>query len=232
MSDPPPPLAPQTPAFDLPYLRALALQRQLTDDELTAATGIPTADWPTHLTPHTLSSAAMIALASILNTSPESLLRPAGTDPQRPDHTPHLAPQTAVLHAALIETGPIHPDDLAAALEWNPTDLTRAITSLKAQLHQTNSPQRLIHTPSTIHLAAAPGLLTPRQLRNLHQAGHGAAALSPAEATATAHLLQRTVLGLPVDIAAPRSRAWPTGACCSPPARHPPLTPTCCSPSA
>ena len=201
-------LLPQPPhpqlsmAFDLPYLRARALERRLTDDELAALTGIPTTDWDSHLTPQTLSSAALIALAHALGTPPESLLRQPDAPCQPSHRSPQLAPHAAVLHAALIETGRIHPDDLASALEWDPTRLKRAAAALKAHLHQANSPQRLIHTETTIHLASLPGLLTTRQLSSLYSTGHTAAALSPGEATAAADLLQRTVRGLPVDVPA------------------------------
>ncbi|MCX5426145.1 hypothetical protein [Streptomyces sp. NBC_00078] len=213
-------------AFDLPYLRARASQCRLTDDELTALTGIPTADWEARLTPQSLSSAAMIALAHILNTSPESLLCQPGTARAGPRHNPQLTPQAAVLHAALIETGPVHPDDLASALEWKPTRLTRATAALKAHLDQPNSPQRLISTETTIHLAATPGLLTSRQLDNLHHAGHCAAALSPTEATAAARLLHHTALGLPVNASAaqiPRLINRRLLAPVGPPAPHPDL---------
>ncbi|WP_405593925.1 hypothetical protein OG741_37440 [Streptomyces sp. NBC_01410] len=201
MTDPHPPNL-QTPlAFDLPFLRARAMECRLTDDELTALTGIPTTDWDSHLTPQTLSSAALIALAHALNTPPDALLRQPDT-PHNPPTQPATGPHSAVLHAALIETGRIHPDDLASALEWDPTRLKRAAAILKAHLHQANSPQRLIHTETTIHLAALPGLLTGRQLNSLYSTGHTAAALSPGEATAAADLLHRAVRGLPVDVPA------------------------------
>ncbi|WP_405933723.1 hypothetical protein [Streptomyces sp. NBC_00827] len=228
MTDPPPhpPDLPTPAAFDLPYLRARALQCRLTDDELTALTGIPTAEWEARLTPQNLSSAAMIALAHILNTPPDSLLYQPGTPRTGPHRSPQPTPQAAVLHAALIETGPVHPDDLASALEWHPTRLTRAAAALKTHLAQANSPQRLICTDTTIHLAATPGLLTSRQLDNLHHAGHCAASLSPNEATAAARLLHRTVLGLPVDASAaqiPRLTNRGLLAPVGPPAPHPDL---------
>ncbi|MET7714818.1 hypothetical protein [Streptomyces sp. NPDC005407] len=213
-------------AFDLPYLRARALECRLTDDELTALAGIPSTDWDPHLTPQTLSGAALIALAHALNTPPESLLRQPDTTRKPPHRSPQLAPRTAVLHAALIETGRIHPDDLASALEWDPTRLKRAAAALQAHLHQANSPQRLIHTEATIHLAALPGLLTTRQLNSLYSTGHIAAALSPSEATAAADLLHRTARGLPLDVPAaqiPRLANRRLLAPASPPAPHPDL---------
>ncbi|MGI5484741.1 hypothetical protein [Streptomyces lavendofoliae] len=55
MSDqPPPPGDTAAAAFDLMFLRTRAAQCRLSDEDLTALTGIPTADWGTHLTPHTL----------------------------------------------------------------------------------------------------------------------------------------------------------------------------------
>ncbi|MFD9194995.1 hypothetical protein ACFWCA_43145 [Streptomyces phaeochromogenes] len=202
MTKPNPPHLHASLAFDLPFLRARALERRLTEDELATLTGIPTADWDPRLTPQALSSAALIALAHALNTPPESLLRPLDAPHQPPHRSPQLAPHTAILHAALIETGRIHPDDLASALEWDPTRLKRAAATLKTHLHQANSPQRLTHTETAIYLAAQPGLLTARQLNSLYSTGHTAAALSPGEAVAAAHLLHRTVHTLPMDLPA------------------------------
>ncbi|MFF4590442.1 hypothetical protein [Streptomyces sp. NPDC001388] len=213
-------------AFDLPFLQERARERRLTDDELTTLTGIPTTDWDPHLTPQTLSSAALIALAHALNTPPESLLRQPDTPHQPPHRSPQRAPHAAVLHAALIETGRIHPDDLASALEWDPTRLKRAAATLKTHLHQANSPQHLVHTETAIYLAAQPGLLTARQANSLYSTGHTAAALSPGEATAAASLLHRTVHALPLDLPAEqiprlanRRLLAPTG----PPTPHPDL---------
>lgn len=158
---PPPPHVQHPVGFDLSYLRSRALECRLTDDELTELTGTPTADWSTHLTPQTLSIAALIDLAHALNTSPESLLCQPDTTHKPHRRSPQLAPHAAVLHAALTETGRIHPDDLASALEWTPTRLKRAAASLTAQLHRANSPQRLIHNGMNMHLAAGPRLLTP-----------------------------------------------------------------------
>ncbi|MCZ0991761.1 hypothetical protein [Streptomyces diastatochromogenes] len=226
MTHPNPPHPQTTLAFDLPFLRARARESQLTDDELTTLTGIPTTDWDPHLTPQTLNSAALLALAHALHTPPESLLRQPDTPHQPPHRSPQHAPHAAILHAALIETGRIHPDDLASALEWDPTRLKRAAATLKTHLHQANSPQRLIHTDTAIHLAAQPGLLTARQLNSLYRTGHTAAALSPGEATTAAHLLHCTAHALPLDLPAEqiprltnRRLLAPTG----PPAPHPDL---------
>lgn len=184
----------QSIAFDLEFLRACAMDCHLTEDELTALTGLPTADWDTHLTPHTLNVAALISLARALNTSPESLLRQSG---QAPRPNPQAPTHASILHAALLETGCIHPDDLASALEWSPLRLNRAAAALAAHLQHTLSPQRLIHTDTTIHLTTLPGLLTPSQRRNLHSAGHTSASLTPTEAAAITTLLHHTAHGLP-----------------------------------
>jgi hypothetical protein len=170
---------------------------RLGDDELTALTGIPTADWDTHLTPQTLPAAALIHLARALATSPESLLRTPVQD-NRP--APQTATHATVLHAALMEAGRIHPDDLASALEWPPHRLERAATALAAHLEQHNSPHRLVHTDTGIHLTTTPGLLTGRQRQNLHGTGHTAASLSPPEAAAVTRMLHRTASGLPLDL--------------------------------
>lgn len=142
-------------AFDLMFLRTRAAECRLTDEDLAALTGIPTADWDTH----TLPAAALLALARALNTSPESLLRVPEYASRR--SVPGAATHATVLHAALLEVGRIHPDDLASALEWPPYRLERAAGTLAAHLDQPGSPQRLIHTDTTIHLATVPGCLTP-----------------------------------------------------------------------
>ncbi len=183
--------------FDLTFLRERAVHCRLGDDELTALTGIPTADWDTHLTPQTLPAAALIHLARALDTSPQSLLHTTGQD-ERP--VPEPATQATVLHAALLETGPIHPDDLAGALQWPPHRLKRAATALAAHLEQPGSPHRLVHTDTGIHLATTPGLLTGRQRQNLHTACHTTASLSPSEAAALTRLLCRTADGLRPDL--------------------------------
>ncbi|WP_345984080.1 hypothetical protein [Streptomyces sp. DSS69] len=110
-----------------------------------------------------------------------------------------------------------HPPDTS------PPQLSRPI------LDQADSPQRLICTDTTIHLAATPGPLTSRQLDNLHHAGHCAASLSPNEATAAARLLHRTVLGLPVDASAAQIPRLTNRGLLAP-VGPPRLTPTCCSP--
>ncbi|MFD7981059.1 hypothetical protein [Streptomyces sp. NPDC059071] len=224
MSDqPPPPGDTSAAAFDLMFLRTRATQCRLTDEDLTALTGIPTADWGTHLTPHTLPAAALLALARALNTSPESLLRV-------PEHTsrgfvPGAATHATVLHAALLEVGRIHPDDLACALQWPPRRLKRAATALAAHLEQRGSPQRLIHTDTTIHLTCVPGLLTGTQRQNLYNTGHTAASLAPGEAAALTRLLHRTARGLTPGLPADqiprlanRRLLAPAG---KPPAPHP-----------
>ncbi|WP_240677597.1 hypothetical protein [Actinacidiphila soli] len=196
---PPPPGDTSAAAFDLMFLRERAIQCRLTDEDLTALTGIPTADWDTHLTAHTLPAAALFPLARALNTSPESLLlqpMPAS----RPG--PGVATHATVLHAALLEADRIHPDDLASALEWPPYRLKRAVTTLAAHLEQPSSPHRLIHTDTTIHLTCVPGLLDPKQRQNLHNTGHTAVSLAPGEATALTRLLHRTARGLTPDLPA------------------------------
>ncbi|GAB7036112.1 hypothetical protein AB0G35_34155 [Streptomyces sp. NPDC021749] len=199
MTKPAQPTGERPLAFDLMFLRERAMDCRLTDEELAALTGIPTADWDTHLTPHTLPAAALFPLARALNTSPESLLR-APEQATRPG--PSTATHATVLHAALLEAGRIHPDDLASALEWTPHRLKRAATSLASHLEQPSSPHRLIHTDTTIHLITVPGLLTGSQRQNLHSAGHTAASLTPGEAAATARLLYCHSSGLPPDLSA------------------------------
>lgn len=137
MTAPAPPPGASPLAFDLTFLRERAMDCRLGDYELTALTGIPTADWDTHLTPQTLSAEALIHLARALATSPESLLRTPAQDP-RP--APAAAAHATVLHAALMEAGRIHPDDLACALEWPAHRLGRAATALAAHLEQHHSP--------------------------------------------------------------------------------------------
>ncbi|MFF7638556.1 hypothetical protein ACFZB9_36215 [Kitasatospora sp. NPDC008050] len=198
MTAPAPPPAAGRLSFDLTFLRERALGCRLGDDELTALTGIPTADWDTHLTPQTLPAAALIHLARALDTSPQSLLRTPGQDKKRPG--PQVAAHATVLHAALMEAGRIHPDDLASALEWPPQRLRRAATALAAHLEQHDSPHRLVYTDTGIHLTTTPGLLTGRQRQNLHTAGHTAASLSPSEAAALTRLLHTAADGLPPEL--------------------------------
>ncbi|MFD9816678.1 hypothetical protein [Streptomyces sp. NPDC059080] len=181
-------------AFDLVFLRTRAAEYRLTDEDLTALTGIPTTDWGTHLTPHTLPAATLFILARALNTSAESLLRQLAPN-RRP--APAAADHATVLHAALLEADRIHPDDLASALEWTPHRLGRAATTLAAHLEQQGSPQRLVHTDTTIHLTCVPDLLDPKQRQNLHNCGHTAASLAPGEAAALARLLHHTARDLP-----------------------------------
>jgi hypothetical protein len=188
--------------FDLTLVRKRARERHLTDEDLAALCGIPVADWGRLLSPHTLSAAALFALARALDTSPESLLRDAGhtrRPPARPCSRPAAgtAPHATVLHAALLQTGPVHPDDLASALTWPVYQLQRAAQTLAAQLEQQAGPQRLVHTDTTLHLALQPGLLTAAQEQNLHEGGHTAASLSPGEAAALTCLLHTAVHGLP-----------------------------------
>jgi len=197
----PPPGNTPAAAFDLMFLRDRAMECRLTDEDLTALTGIPTADWDTHLTPHTLPAAALFPLARALNTSPQSLLR-VPEQATRPSPSPQAATHATMLHAALLEAGRIHPDDLASALEWPPHRLKRAATALAAHLEQPSSPHRLVHTDTTIHLTCVPGLLDPRQRQNLHSAGHTASSLAPGEAAAVTRLLHRTGSGLPPDVPA------------------------------
>ncbi|EGX57746.1 hypothetical protein SZN_21391 [Streptomyces zinciresistens K42] len=201
MTDQPPqPGDTSVAAFDLMFLRTRAAQCRLTDEDLTALTGIPTADWGTHLTPHTLPAAALLALARALDTSPESLLRV----PEQASRgsVPGAATHATVLHAALLEVGRIHPDDLACALQWPPHRLKRAATALAVHLEQPSSPQRLIHTDTTIHLTCVPGLLTGTQRQNMYNTGHTAASLAPGEAAALTRLLHRTARGLTPDLPA------------------------------
>lgn len=183
--------------FDLMFWRTRAMECRLTDEDLTALTGIPTADFGTHLTPHTLPAATLFTLARALNTSAESLLRQSGPT-RRP--APEAAGHATVLHAALLEADRIHPDDLASALEWTPHRLKRAATTLAAHLDQPSSPHRLLHTDTVIHLTTVPGLLGPKQRQNLHNSGHTAASLAPGEAAAVTRLLHHTVTGLPADV--------------------------------
>ncbi|OKI99919.1 hypothetical protein [Kitasatospora sp. CB01950] len=197
MTAPAPPTGTSLFAFDLTFLRERATDCRLGDDELTALTGIPTADWDTHLTPQTLPAAALIHLAHALSTSPESLLRTHAQD-SRPG--PQTATHAIVLHAALMEAGRIHPDDLASALEWPAHRLGRAATALAAHLEQHDSPHRLVHTDTSIHLTTMPGLLTGQQRQNLHSTGHTVASLSPLEAAAVTRLLRRTAEGLPLEL--------------------------------
>lgn len=185
--------------FDLAFCRERAGERHLTDGDLAALCGIPVADWGRRLSPHTLSAAALFALARALDTSPESLLRDAGYA-RRPRRRPRSGPGTAehatVLHAALLETGPLHPDDVASALQWPAHQLRRAAKALAARLEQQAGPHRLVHTDTTLHLAPQPGLLTVEQEQNLHEGGHTAASLSPGEAAALTSLLHTAVHGL------------------------------------
>ncbi|MFI1018240.1 hypothetical protein [Streptomyces sp. NPDC020965] len=120
----------------------------------------------------------------------------------QPEHTTRpgagAATHATVLHAALLKTGRIHPDDLASALEWPPDRLKHAATALAAHLEQPSSPHRLIHTGTTIHLTTGPGLLGPKQRHNLHTA----ASLSPDEAAAITSQLHRTAGGFPTDLPA------------------------------
>ncbi|MGW8850069.1 hypothetical protein ACWGNE_20100 [Streptomyces xiamenensis] len=197
---PPPPGDTSAVAFDLMFLRTRAAECRLTDEDLTALTGIPTADWGTHLTPHTLPAAALFPLARALNTSPESLLRV-------PEHAsrgsvPGAATHATVLHAALLEVDRIHPDDLASALDWPPHCLKRAATALAAHLEQPSSPHRLIHSDTTIHLTCVPGMLEPKQRQNLLGTGHTAASLAPGEAAALTRLLHHTPRGITPDLPA------------------------------
>lgn len=193
-------------AFDLTFCRERARARALTDEDLAQLTGIPTADWGRRFTPHTLTAAALFALACALDTSPESLLRErAHTRRPRPRPRSGTAGQTAhatVLHAALLQTGRIQPDDLASALQWSAHRLQRAAKALAVQLEQQAGPHRLVHTPTTLHLAAQPGLLTAEQQQNLHEGGHTAASLSPGEAAALTRLLHVTAHRLPVTVPA------------------------------
>ncbi|GAB2967282.1 hypothetical protein [Streptomyces heilongjiangensis] len=193
-------------AFDLTFCRERARARALTDDDLAQLTGIPTADWDRCSTPHALTAAALFALARALDTAPESLLRERGHT-RRPQPRPHpgaagaAAPAT-VLHAALLQTGRIHPDDLASALQWPAHRLQRAATALAAALEQQAGPHRLVHTDTTLHLAAQPGLLTAEQQQNLYEGGHTAASLSPGEAAALTRLLYSAAHGLPDTVPA------------------------------
>ncbi|WP_241838233.1 hypothetical protein [Streptomyces sp. CB03234] len=195
----PPPGDTSAAAFDLTFLRTRAMECKLTDEDLAALTGIPTTDFDTHLTPHTLPAGALFTLARALNTSAESLLRqPAPA--RRP--APGAATHATVLHAALLEADRIHPDDLASALEWTPHRLKRAATTLAAHLEQSSSPHRLIHTDTAIHLTCVPDLLDPKQRQNLHNSGHTAASLAPGEAAALTRLLHHTARGFTPDLPA------------------------------
>ncbi|WFB11392.1 hypothetical protein LRS74_33465 [Streptomyces sp. LX-29] len=195
----PPPGDTSAVAFDLTFLRERAVECRLTDEDLTALTGIPTADWDSHLTPHTLPAASLFTLARALNTSAESLLRQPAPN-RRP--APAAADHATVLHAALLEADRIHPDDLASALQWTPHRLKRAATTLAAHLEQPSSPHRLVHTDTAIHLTCVADLLDPKQRQNLHHAGHTAASLAPGEAAALTCLLHHTVRGLTPDLPA------------------------------
>ncbi|MEU2995724.1 hypothetical protein ABZ772_36650 [Streptomyces griseoincarnatus] len=194
-------------AFDLTFCRERARARALTDEDLAQLTSIPTADWGRRFTPHTLTAAALFALARALDTSPESLLRTSG-HARRPRRRPgraeaaEAAAHATVLHAALLQTGRIHPDDAASALQWSAHRLQRAARALAVQLEQQAGPHRLVHTPTTLHLAAQPGLLTAEQQQNLHEGGHTAASLSPGEAAALTRLLHAAVHGLPATVPA------------------------------
>jgi hypothetical protein len=195
----PPPGVTSAVAFDWKFVRERAAQCRLTDEDLAALTGIPTAAWEAHLTPHTLPAAALFTLARALNTPAESLLRRPG-----PAHraAPAAVGDATVLHAALLEADRIHPDDLASALEWTPHRLRRAATALAAHLEQSGSPHRLVHTGTAIHLICVPDLLTGKQRQNLHDCGHTAATLAPGEAAALARLLHHTAHGLTPDLPA------------------------------
>ncbi|MGG2463740.1 hypothetical protein ACO0M4_28750 [Streptomyces sp. RGM 3693] len=182
-------------AFDLEFCRQRSQERHLTDGDLAALCGIPVADWGRRLTPHTLSAAALFALARALDTSPESLLDSGLARPLSRPAAGAAEPAT-VLHAALLETGPLHPDDAASALQWPARQLQRAAQDLAARLEQQAGPHRLVHTDTTLHLAPQPGLLTPEQEQNLHEGGHTAASLSPGEAAALTHLLHTAARGL------------------------------------
>ncbi|MGW0827190.1 hypothetical protein [Streptomyces sp. NPDC002845] len=193
-------------AFDLTFCRERACARALTDEDLAQLTGIPTADWDRRFTPHTLTAAALFALARALDTAPEALLRTSG-QARRPRRRPSSAAAGAaahatVLHAALLQTGRIHPDDLASALQWPAHRLQRAAQTLAVRLEQQAGPHRLVHTDTTLHLAAQPGLLTAEQQQNLHEGGHTAASLSPGEATALTRLLYSAAHGLPATVPA------------------------------
>ncbi|MFJ5310078.1 hypothetical protein [Streptomyces sp. NPDC088350] len=194
-------------AFDLTFCRERARARALTDEDLAHLTGIPTADWDSRLTPHSLTAAALFALARALDTAPASLLRTSG-QARRPRRRPSRAgtegqvAHATVLHAALLQTGRIHPDDLASALQWPAHRLQRAARVLAVQLEQQAGPHRLVHTDTTLHLAAQPGLLTAGQQQNLHEGGHTAASLSPGEAAALTRLLHAAVHGLPATVPA------------------------------
>ncbi|OKI04038.1 hypothetical protein A6A06_38730 [Streptomyces sp. CB02923] len=179
--------------FDLALCRERARARDLTDEDLAALTGIPTTDWDKRLNPRTLSAAALFALARALDTDPASLLHEGGPT-RRPQPRPRSgpagkAPYATVLHAALLQTGRVHPDDLASALQWPAHRLQHAAAALAVQLEQQAGPHRLVNTDTTLHLAVQPGLLTAAQEQNLHEGGHTAASLSPGEAAALMRLL-------------------------------------------
>ncbi|MFF9346335.1 hypothetical protein [Streptomyces sp. NPDC014734] len=182
--------------FDLALCRERARARDLTDEDLAALTGIPTADWDKRLNPRTLSAAALFALARALDTDPASLLHEGGPT-RRPQPPAGKAPYATVLHAALLQTGRVHPDDLASALQWPAHRLQRAAGALAVQLEQQAGPHRLVHTDTTLHLAVQPGLLTAEQQQNLHEGGHTAASLSPGEAIALTGLLHAAAHGVP-----------------------------------
>ncbi|MFH8224737.1 hypothetical protein ACH4C2_37020 [Streptomyces sp. NPDC018057] len=187
-------------AFDLDVVRERARQCRLTDEDL-AALCSPVADWGRRLSPHTLSAAALVALARALGTPCESLLRDADT--RRPPARPRVRPaagtaeHASVLYAALLQTGPVHPDDLASALMWPVHQLRRAAQTLAVRLEQQAGPHRLVSTDTTLHLAVQPGLLTAAQERNLYEGGHSVAGLSPGEAAALTRVLHTAARGLP-----------------------------------
>ncbi|MCX4474857.1 hypothetical protein OOK44_38625 [Streptomyces cellulosae] len=187
-------------AFDLAWCRERARARALTDEDLAHLTGIPTTDWDQRLTPHTLTAAALFALARALGAAPESLLctsGPARRPRQRPGRTAAAGTYTTVLHAALLQTGPVHPDDVASALGWPAHRLQRAAKELAVQFERHAGPHRLVHTDTTLHLDCAPGLLTAEQQQNLYEGGHTAASLSPGEASALTFLLHTAAHNLP-----------------------------------
>lgn len=191
--------------LDLDLYRERAREHQLTDEDMAALTGIPVADWDGCLTPHTLSAAALFALARALDTPLELLLCERGhtrRPRRRPQSLPGAAAHTTVLHAALLETGRIHPDDLASALQWSAHRLQRAAKALADRLEQQAGPHRLVHTDTMLHLVSQPGLLTAGQQQNLNDGGHTAASLSPGEAAALTRLLHCAVRGLPATVPA------------------------------
>ncbi|WP_234363986.1 hypothetical protein [Streptomyces sp. WAC00288] len=206
----PPPSGTSAVAFDLKFLRERAAECRLTDEDLTALTGIPTADFGSHLTPHTLPAANLFTLARALNTSAEFLLRQPAPN-RRP--APGAADHATMLHAALLEADHIHPDDLASALEWTPHRLGRAAIVLAARLEQPSSPHRLVHTDTTIHLTCVPDLLGPKQRQNLLGCGHTAASLARARPPPWPDCCTTPPAALPPTCPPNRSPAWPTDVC-------------------